>query len=262
MKTHRDRSTLSRYSFLLIIFAIISFKNCFSQSRSGTVLFERRLNTNFQMLEMLNVGGINADAYQKYIVNNPKFRTTTFNLYFNADTTIYLPYGSGFEAVSNDEWFTMCAYNNKIQTILSENIVLSEKEIFGSKYRILDSLKDIKWKITSEIRDIAGYECRRANAVVMDSIYIVAFYCPHLQVSGGPESFHGLPGMILGLALPHAHITWFAKEVTLNPSSELQPNKIPINGSEINQESFHSKINEFIKSWGPVGGLIQQRSFL
>jgi GLPGLI family protein len=48
---------------------------------------------------------------------------------------------------------------------------------------------------------IAGFNCRRANAMIMDSIYVVAFYTDEILTTGGPESFSGLPGMILGVAL-------------------------------------------------------------
>lgn len=50
----------------------------------------------------------------------------------------------------------------------------------------------------------------------MDSIYIVAFYCPEIEVSGGPSIFNGWPGMILGLSVPEEHLHIFAVDATLN----------------------------------------------
>ncbi len=55
-----------------------------------------------------------------------------------------------------------------------------------------DSTRKITWKITDEMREIAGFSCRRANAIMLDSIYVVAFYTDQIPVSGGPESFSGL----------------------------------------------------------------------
>ena len=49
---------------------------------------------------------------------------------------------------------------------------------------------------------------------MLDSIYIVAFFAEKKSVSGGPESFSGLPGMILELALPHDNIIWRATKVS------------------------------------------------
>jgi GLPGLI family protein len=53
----------------------------------------------------------------------------------------------------------------------------------------------------------------------MDSIYVVAFYSDQIVVRGGPESFWGLPGMIMGVVLPHEYTTWYATKVYLEPKS-------------------------------------------
>ena len=65
-----------------------------------------------------------------------------------------------------------------------------------------------------------GYPCRRANGLMMDSIYVVAFYTDQIPVSGGPESFAGLPGMILEVALPHENVIWRATKVNENTVPE------------------------------------------
>ena len=90
---------------------------------------------------------------------------------------------------------------------------MSQKTVFEQTFLVEDTLRRIKWKITDETRPIAGFNCRRANALIMDSICVVAFYTDEILTTGGPESFSGLPGMILGIALPHEHITWFATKV-------------------------------------------------
>jgi len=95
-------------------------------------------------------------------------------------------------------------------------------ELGGERVVVTDSTLKIKWKITNEYREIAGYPCRRANGLVLDSIYAVAFYTDQIPVSGGPSAFNGLPGMILGLAVPELHYNMFATKVELgavNPSS-------------------------------------------
>jgi GLPGLI family protein len=78
-----------------------------------------------------------------------------------------------------------------------------------------DSTKKIKWKIQNEIRKIAGFECRKAVGRIYDSVYVVAFYSAEIIPQGGPELFSGLPGMILGLAIPRWHTTWFATKIEI-----------------------------------------------
>lgn len=89
-------------------------------------------------------------------------------------------------------------------------------EYGGSNILTQDSLLDIKWKITNEYRDIAGYSCRRANGVLLDSIFVVAFYTDEIPLSSGPAAFQGLPGMILGVAIPDQHYNIYATKVELS----------------------------------------------
>lgn len=81
------------------------------------------------------------------------------------------------------------------------------------KYILEDSLTEITWRFTDEYRNIAGFECRRVNGATRDSLYLVAFYTDQIPVSGGPALSHGLPGMILGLAIPEMHIQYWATKV-------------------------------------------------
>lgn len=125
---------------------------------------------------------------------------------------------------------------------------------------VKDSVRKITWKITDETREIAGYTCRRANALVMDSIYVVAFYAIQIPVSGGPESFTGLPGMILGLAIPHENITWFATKVTdmtVDPKAMVMPKK----GKPVTGKQLRETLAELMKNWGPWAQL-QKKALL
>ena len=96
---------------------------------------------------------------------------------------------------------------------------------------------------------LPGYTCRRANALMMDSIYVVAFYTTQIPVSGGPESFNGLPGMILGVALPHENLSWFATKVT---DMTLAPNAIvpPKKGKPMDSKAFKAVLQAAFKDWG------------
>ena len=103
--------------------------------------------------------------------------------------------------------------------------IFSEKKIYENSYFIKEKIPQIQWKWTDETRDIAGFQCRRANALILDSVYVVAFYTNQITTEGGPESFTGLPGMILGIAIPQLHTTWFAKSVIVdNKNLSIQKN--------------------------------------
>jgi len=92
-------------------------------------------------------------------------------------------------------------------------------EMGGSEVAIQDSLTNVTWKLTNEYRNIAGYDCRRANGVTLDSVYVVAFYTDQIPISAGPSTVHGLPGMILGLAIPEQHYNMYASKVELSAAT-------------------------------------------
>jgi len=85
---------------------------------------------------------------------------------------------------------------------------------------------------------------------MMDSIYVVAFYTIAIPVSGGPESFSGLPGMILGVALPHENITWFATKVNDKPVPSL---KVPAKGKVVTNKELRATLSSVVKNWGKEG---------
>jgi GLPGLI family protein len=86
----------------------------------------------------------------------------------------------------------------------------------------------------------------------MDSIYVVAFYTDEILTTGGPESFSGLPGMILGVSLPHQHISWFATKVEAIPIAETQV-AAPVKGKKVDNATLKSTIRSSLKNWGKTG---------
>ncbi|MBC7913616.1 MAG: GLPGLI family protein, partial [Pyrinomonadaceae bacterium] len=138
----------------------------------------------------------------------------------------------------------------QINTVFNDYTVKSsiiQKKVFEQTFLVKDTTRNIAWKITDETREIAGYTCRRANAIVMDSVYVVAFYSDEIPVSGGPEIFSGLPGMILGVALPHENITWFATSVKDNSVGELKP---PAKGKATDNNGLRKTLAAATKQWG------------
>jgi GLPGLI family protein len=132
----------------------------------------------------------------------------------------------------------------------SRNII-SLKTIIDNTYLLNGTLRNIQWKMTSDTREIAGYDCRKATAVVMDSLYVVAFYSDKIMISGGPESFTGLPGMILGLAIPRLHTTWFATKVTpgVIKESEIVP---PVKNKTTSPEELNKLIDQLRERIKPM----------
>jgi GLPGLI family protein len=217
---------------------------------SGVIEFEKSINMYALIKKAADKSQDNymREAYDSYKKNNPQFKLLQSTLTFSGDKTLFIPIAA---AESSRGFFNdpMSEQNSIIFTEIANGTFTAQKKVYEETFLLKDSIRKINWKLTSEVRTIAGYECRRANAIVLDSIYVVAFYTDKIPVSGGPESFNGLPGMILGVALPHENVTWFAKSVTDKsiPSTDL---KVPIKGKPIDYKGLKTTINAALKDWG------------
>jgi GLPGLI family protein len=239
----------------ITLVSLLFLGNClFAQhahfTTSGTIEFEKKVN-----LYALIKKEVNADneAFMKPLIEefmkqNPQFKTLKSTLSFTGNKTLFVP---AEEELAKQDWGIgpMEDQNNTIYTDFTTNGCIDQKKVFDETFLVKDTARAIKWKITDETRQIAGYTCRRANAIMMDSIYVVAFYTTEIPVTGGPESFNGLPGMILGVALPHDNLTWFATKVT---DTTLPPNTVvaPKKGKVTDNNGLKKTLHDATKDWG------------
>jgi GLPGLI family protein len=239
----------------LIGLLILNDSSLFGQNahftKSGIIEYEKTANMFALLKKQINKDNeaFYQPIYDSYIKNQPQFKKLKSTLSFADNKTLFTPIpdesGSGGFFGPN----AMVTQNNTIFTDLLANTFIDQKNVFEDVFLVTDTTRKIRWKITDETRVIAGYNCRRANALVLDSIYVVAFYTDQIPVSGGPESFTGLPGMILGIALPHENVTWFATKVTeqaVDNKALLPPKK----GKPVNSKQLRDKLNEAMKDWG------------
>lgn len=204
----------------------------------GIIKFEKEVYVRARIREMTNqVVGRNRGMMMRHggnINDVPEKTSSMFTLRFDEDETLMVP-AEAEETVANtpssNRTNTGRGGNMNRRTgatnvrranrpgesktyyqNLDNGTTALELEL-DEKYLLQDSLQQITWRFTDEYRNIAGYDCRRVNGATPDSLYIVAFYTDQIPVSGGPALVHGLPGMILGLAIPEMHINYWAREV-------------------------------------------------
>ncbi len=219
--------------------SILIDKTAYSQNspmvHEGEIDFEMRVN-NYAILNLYYENDKLSPGKQQfaeqYKANKPQFGISNFTLSFNDGYSIYAH--NDTPKISD---VSLIIIRNIVYSDLKKHISISKKNIIDDQYLVSDSTRKIQWKITNETKEIAGFNCRRANAVIMDSVYVVAFYTDQIVPRSGPESFTGLPGMILGVALPHEHMTWFATRVVNKQvfDGDIQP---PSGGKKINNSEL------------------------
>ncbi|WP_143307439.1 GLPGLI family protein [Chitinophaga vietnamensis] len=216
--------------------------------QQGRIEYERKINMHAR-LDAMYLDADNTSWRDLQKKATPKFFVSYFDLLFSNNTTLYSP---GRENPDNARHWETPAEANVVYSLLGSGRSLAQKKVFEQTFLVDDSLRQIKWKITDETRKIAGFDCRRANAVIMDSIYVVAFYTDAIVTPGGPESFTGLPGMILGVALPHEHVTWFATKVLVEDVKETAL-QAPKKGKKVNNATLAETVGKALKEWGNYG---------
>jgi GLPGLI family protein len=143
-----------------------------------------------------------------FIASLPEYDVSYRELLFAWDRSIYQP---GRKALNPPRFLN----ENEVYIDLEKKEAVSKRRLLDDYYLLADSVHAIKWKFENETRKIAGWQCRKAVGRINDSVYVVAFYCPEIIPQGGPELFSGLPGMILGLAIPRLYTTWFATRIEI-----------------------------------------------
>ena len=230
---------------IIVILSLASSTLSYAQQfiTHGKIEYERKVNQH----SMLEENSIWDEMMKK---NTPKFHTAYYDLYFRDGLSLY-KIGREPETRQNKVWSVFLA-ENTIQTNLDSSTSTTLKDIQNDLYLLTDSLRKIDWKIGTEIRKIAGFDCRKAVGRIMDSIVVIAFYCDEILPSGGPESFNGLPGMILGLAIPRLHTTWYATKLELITISD-KDLAAPKKGKKYTNAAFQTQLKEIMKDWGDEG---------
>jgi GLPGLI family protein len=213
--------------------------------QSGRIEFEKKVNQHAPILDE----GENMWTAEM-LKQIPKFVSDIFELKFTSDKSVYKlakenpnnKYMWGAKPVDTDV---------SIQDF-KKGIAISQKEVFENTYLIKDSSRVWEWKIADETREIAGFECRKAVTKICDSVYVVAFYTDQIPVSAGPESFGGLPGMILGLAVPRLNTTWFATKLELVTPTVGELN-VKQKGKQVGRTQLTTELSKALKDWGKEG---------
>src|SRR5690349_8615193 len=147
---------------VLYIIALLCSPALFAQQKfitEGKIEYERKTNQHAFMDE----GSMWDEAAKK---NMPKFVTYYYDLVFKGDRTLFKT-GRDPETKQNKCWGVFDS-ENTILTNLDSSASVTQRSIYNDLYIVTDSLRTVSWKITPEIRKIAGFDCHKAVGRIMD----------------------------------------------------------------------------------------------
>lgn len=205
---------------------------------SGTIEYEVRVNLYRQ-----NEGNT---WFERFKDQTPQFSTNYYTYWFTSDKGLYKferreanRKASFWDRDDENIWYN--DYAGKTYT----NLVSLD-----GYTQISGDLKKIKWKLhPDDQRVIAGFNCRLAETVLFDSVYVFAYYTDEIKTSGGPMGLHGLPGMIMGVTVPRLYTSWMATGLKASVPDASQI-KAPTKGRKKTMDEIKKGISDLAKSWG------------
>lgn len=232
---------------LLLCGLSIAFFCLNAQNTEGVVQYEETMNLH-KMLP---------DSMLKQMRGMiPETRSTQMELYFKDDVSLYKPSeddepqqggGGGMS-------FRMGGAMGETYKNLATEQLVEQKEMFGKKFLIEDTLKVQRWKLGTDAMTILGYKCLKAT--MTDSVRmrgdsmtkrnITAWFTEDVPLAMGPGTYGSLPGLVLAVDVNNGQQTTVAKKVEFKKVKE-EDIKMPSKGDKMTRKEFDEKLKEMMK---------------
>ena len=225
---------------LLVVLIVITTQSKAQQFINKAVI-EYEVKTNIQK----TMGNNSWDERLKEMM--PQFKTGYY-LYTFADNKSIYKFDHWVPALKIPEWLRKNDEENIWYFDHDKNKFSMQKTVYGSSFITEDTIPVINWKMTNESRVIAGFNCRKAEGKISDSVYVFAFYTDEIVIPGGPCSINGLPGMILGVTIPRMFTSWIATKIMVN--NVVESNIKPVTSKKpFTLTAMKATIKERTKDW-------------
>ncbi len=272
---------------LLLSFLMVCILTAFSQSKQGTINYERKINI-WKRIQ---------DPQRR--ANVPEFRTTKHVLLFNDTISLYKtikeeeemnPFEGGGEGrgrggFGGGRGGMFGSNDGDLFKNFSSGMSIQATEQSGKDFLISDSIRKQPWKITSETKVILGYTCHKATLKqrgfggggnggfnagggrrnrdnqggnptatpdttrrVPQEVEVVAWFADKLLAPAGPESYGLLPGAILEVNIDNGSMVYSATSIKeVAPAKEL---KEPKKGKQVTREEFRKIMMDLRQHFG------------
>ena len=168
--------------------------------------------------------------------------------------------------------FTMQISSTGMGGLLYKNIAegnyAREADVFGKPFLVKDNLNSFEWELTGETKKIGDYNVQKAvytrtqerrsfsfsssngeetdskEETIIDTVQVTAWFTPEIPVSNGPQSYWGLPGLIL--EVNNGVQTLICSKVVLNPAEGVEIDK-PTKGKVVSNEEYQQIQQDKIK---------------
>jgi GLPGLI family protein len=246
-----------------------------AQMKEGKISYERKINMHRNL----------PDPQMKSMI--PEFRTDKFELIFNESVSLFRsvvddeapdPFANAGGGGGMRMNFRMPTANTF--TDVAKQMQYEERAFFEKEFLIVDSLKQYKWKLSEETKTIAKQLCKKATTMITapqmrmrvsiggpgnnadttantprapKETELVVWYAENIPVSFGPDSYSGLPGVIMEIDQDNgANVTTAVEVSSKYPKKELVA---PTKGEKMNRAQFQENMQKLMQDMQRGGGI-------
>jgi GLPGLI family protein len=250
-----------------------------AQMKEGKISYERKINMHRNL----------PDPQMKSMI--PEFRTDKFELIFNESVSLFRsvvdeeapdPFANAGGGGGGGMRFNFRMPSANTYTDLAKQMQYEGREFFEKEFLIVDSLKQYKWKLSEETKMIAKQLCKKATTMITapqvmrmrvsmgrggenntdttantprapKETELVVWYAENIPVSFGPDSYSGLPGVIMEIDQDNgANVTTAVEVSTKYPKKELVA---PTKGEKMNRVQFQENMQKLMQEMQRGGGI-------
>jgi GLPGLI family protein len=241
-------------------------------------------------IDMSRFGDQMSEQQKKQMMGRLKnFLEKTFTLNFNkVESSFKENVKLDAPGTTGRRWGTSNGQGSIYKNIKDREMI-EDVEKFSKRFLVVEKMEQPKWEMGTETKMIGQYTCYKATMVKVDNkvdwgrmfsrrgnnkkkdstktaetkeavkmVAVTAWYTPQIPVSSGPETYFGLPGLIL--EINEGRTTMLCTEIVLNPAEKVEIKK-PTKGKEVDREEYNKivkkkteEIREQFKSRGSRGG--------
>ena len=236
-----EKSIMKKIFFGIV--AITAMHVTIAQVKEGKIIFEQKIDLHRRM----------QDEQMKAMV--PQFRTSKFQLNFADNQSMYKAQEEEPDITENtDQGGIVMKFggaNNEYYKNFTTQKQVEKRELGDKDYIIEDSIHHTTWKLVDSTKIILGYTCKKATGKTERGSDVEAWYTEDIPVSSGPETFSGLPGMILQIDINKEEFVTTA--ISIEKSVDKEELKEPTKGKKVTADEFAAKMKELFGSQtGPV----------
>lgn len=222
---------------------------CFAQLKEGKIIYERKVNMHKRLT-----------GEQESMRNMvPEFSTFKMQLLFSENESIFKQIEEEEDirdqagGPQENRMVVRMGGSNEVYKNYSSGKIIELRELGPKKYIIEDSVRLLQWKLDeSDSKTIKGYNCKKAVTKNPQGAEVVAWYTEQITCPSGPETFGGLPGMILELNIGDGEIAFSPLEIVNSGDQEMV--KAPTNGKKITRKEFQKMVEEQLGPGAAGGG--------